>query len=122
MYDVNNDGMIDKTELVYYMKNTIFAPAKPGDEAKTEQVADAVKAMAGVEENPPAAEEKPVEGEAKPDAAAALEHSPVAAAEPEQPAAAEGAEPAVAEKPKEEAVVEAAAAEPIAAAEPAEIK
>ena len=83
MYDVNNDGMIDKTELVYYMKNTIFAPAKPGDEAKTEQVADAVKAMAGVEENPPAA------SEAQPDAAAV-------AAEPEQPAAALEASPVAA--------------------------
>jgi Ca2+-binding EF-hand superfamily protein len=33
MYDVNNDGKIDKTELVYYMKNTIFAKpdTKGGD-------------------------------------------------------------------------------------------
>ena len=32
MYDVNNDGKIDKTELVYYMKNTIFAKPEPGND------------------------------------------------------------------------------------------
>lgn len=48
MYDVNNDGLIDKNELVYYMKNTIFAPVKAGEDgAEHNQVADAVANMAG---------------------------------------------------------------------------
>lgn len=51
MYDVNNDGKIDKTELVYYMKNTIFAkPNAKGGNHQSEK--EAVTAMAGLADAP----------------------------------------------------------------------